>query len=492
MAVAVQRLAPASAAQTIGAREAAGYTAAMYLVRGTAMAKSVILAALLGPHGYGAVTLFITTLGYLTYLDVGAFHAQNREVPMAQRDDRRRADEVVATAWGVTLAAASVASGVALMVAVLQILSAVPGNPSVWAALAIAVLTQQAAGFHHSLCSALKRFQLQATVLGVITAVDFGVSVVSGVMFGARGVIWVTAVATGLQFLLLRRALPKLAPRFDLKKTLELARIGLPIEAVWLANMNLIALDKVVIVAAFGTTSVGLYTLAGASGALLAIAPQAVAALLAPRLLTAMASPGRAGSAFKAVAHSITLAALTAGAVLPASLVALPFMTALLLPHYEDAITAGQVLLVASAILAASTPLATFLNGLSKQTVVLRWYVTAAVANIAIDGAFIGLGWGITAIAVGSLLSYSALVIVLCLIASRESAGRASHLAAPFAPLLVSAALGVAIEAALVASGKDRSIWALGIAGLTFVVSAMVVWPRARGASRTLTEALTA
>ena len=51
------------------------------------------------------------------------------------------------------------------------------------------------------------------------------------------------------------------------------AKIGVPIELMWLAQMNVVGVDKVVVLFGLNVKSLGYYTIAGLGGVLVSIGP---------------------------------------------------------------------------------------------------------------------------------------------------------------------------------------------------------------------------
>ena len=408
--------------------QAARYTALTYVARLSLVAKAFLLASLLGPHSYGLVAAFTTFVAYAAYLDLGLFNAQNREIPLLRGGGRAAESRRVASlAFGGVVSVATVACSTLAGLAALQAAGVVGGNPFFFAALALAIGAQQLAGFRNSLCYAEQQFDVQARGLAFAAGLDLAVSLVAAARWGATGVLAVAAVGPLVQHLVLRRT-PALAvrPRLEPRAILRLVRIGIPIGLVWFASTNLIALDKLVVLAAFGRTELGLYTLAGAAGALLMVAPNALANLFAPRVLELIGSAPNGGAAARLMEVAVLGASLAGGALAAVAIVLLPALVPRVLPDYAGAVTAAQVLVVASAVLACLTPLVTYMIGRGRQWRVVGIYAAATAFNLALDVTLVLLGFGITAVAVGSLVSYVVLAAAMHLHA-RSSLGHAAR-----------------------------------------------------------------
>ena len=448
--------------------QAARYTALTYVARLSLVAKAFLLASLLGPHSYGLVAAFTTFVAYAAYLDLGLFNAQNREIPLLRGGGRTAESRRVASlAFGGVVSIATIACTALAGVAALQAAGVVGGSPFFFAALAFAIGAQQLAGFRNSLCYAERQFDVQARGLALAAGLDLAVSLIAAARWGATGVLAVAAVGPLVQHLVLRRTPAlRVRPRLEPRMTLRLVQIGIPIGLVWFASTNLITLDKLVVLAALGRTELGLYTLAGAAGALLMVAPNALANLFAPRVLELIGSAPNGAAAARLTEVAVLGASLAGGALAAVAIVLVPALVPHVLPAYVDGIAAAQVLVVASAVLACLTPLVTNLIGRGRQWRVVAVYAAATGFNLALDVALVALGFGITAVAVGSFVSYVALAAAL----HAEARSSLSHVVRSLAAVLCAPAIAFAavrlLDVGAAGNGPVRGGLALAVVAL--------------------------
>lgn len=436
-----------------------GYALAMYSVRIAAVLKNLLLAWFLGPAQFGFVAAFLTFLTYSAYLDLGLFHAIYREIPMLRgAGEQRRIARVVDTAFGGSLVLGGTAAAALLLLSFLEAVNVAPGPWWLGLGLALAVLGQQFAGVPYNVALGEGRLGPLGRALTIAAAADLAASVGGGIAWGAAGAVALGSVGLFVQFVLVRGFLP-VKPRFrwDLREAKRLAAVGIPIALIWFSNANFIAIDKVVALVGLGKASLGLYTLATAASGLVMVGPVAVATRFWPRILHRLGESPAARGAFSAAAAGAHAAATVAGSLLVVGLVAAPVLTHALLPEYESAVRAAQILLAGSALLASTFPLTAYLIGRGSQWRVVRVYALTSLVNIALDAVLLGLGFGITGIAAGSLVSYAlfAVTIQATVAAFDATPGAFATLLRSCAPLAL---------AALVGGGLSGLLYGLGLA----------------------------
>lgn len=400
-----------------------GYTAAMYAVRLLPLLKATVVAAILGPTDYGLIALFALCLSYAAYLDLGVFHGQNREIPLHNgRGETETAGEIARAAQAVTLLGAAAATAILVLASVLSNYLGQPTSSVFILSLALAVVAQQAALYRVSLCYAEMRFALQATALTVGAVVDGAGVICIVAIFGVEAGLAAMSVGFVVQYMVLRRGLGRvLRPSWNLRWMRRLIAVGLPIEMVWLANTNLVGVDKLVALVGFDQTALGLYSLAAAAGTMVMVGPAAVAAYMAPRLTEALgrhgATPFVMERMWVTVATVSALAGLTAGVLL----VLVPWTTRTLLPEYVAALEPARLLIVASALLSTLMPIATVMVGLGRQWVLVAVYTLNAAVNLMVDIVLVVAGAELWGIAAASAVSYLWLLLAVHVLAARES-----------------------------------------------------------------------
>lgn len=422
------------------------YALAMYFVRIVGLLKSFLLSWYLGPSAFGLVAAFLTFLAYSAYLDFGLCNAVFRELPMLRGAGKTdRIGRLVDTAFGGSLL---LGLGGAILLAVFSGLEAVGVAPGPWwlgLGLALGLFAQLLAGVPYNVGLGEGHFPQVGRSLAIAATVDLAASVGAGFAWGPKGAVLLGSLGLVVQFVLVR-GLIDAKPRFhwDAREARRLASIGIPIAVIWFSNANFIMIDKVVALVGLGKASLGLYALATAASSLAMVGPVAVATRVGPRVFERIGASSEGQPALAAARAGTNLAAKVSGLLLVAGVLTLPAVTRALLPDYAPAARAAQILLAGGAILASTFPLTTYLIGRGMQWRVVRVYGVAAALNLILDVIFLRLGYGITGIAAGSLISYVLFSLaVQKTVATLDQTPRAlSRIASAFAPLVLASLAG--------------------------------------------------
>lgn len=392
-----------------GLAGASRYVIALYGVRLLALVKSALLAALLGPSSFGVLSAVATVLAYTAFLDVGLFHAMNREVPMLRgSNDSAEAVRVIRASRSGSLATGFTAAAIMAGCSALQAYGILDGNWWLSALLSLAVAMQTLAGMLHALCYAEMRFDLQARALTVATFVDLAFSMAGAYLFGVAGALSGFVLAPLVQWVVLRRGFGPIALLWDFPLMWRLIGIGVPIGLVWLANTNLVGLDKLVILFGLGPEPLGLYSIAAVAGTLVTIGPNAVSQMITPRVLEKAGRQENSGS-LNLVRRSQEVSGMVGGTVAAIGIAVVPVAIAVMLPAYRAAVPSAQVLMIASAVFGLVHPLVGYFVAQMRQLEVAAWYLSFGFANVLVDVVLLRAGMGLVGVASGSLLTYLAL-----------------------------------------------------------------------------------
>lgn len=382
------------------------YVITLYGVRLLALVKSAVLAGVLGPSGYGVLSAFATFLAYTAFLDLGLFHAMNREVPMMRgAGERESALRVIRATRAGSLLSGCAGGVVILAYSALQAAGAVGGEWWISFLLACAVALQTIAGMLHSLCYAEQRFDLQANAMTASTGFDVAFSLFGGILFGVPGALSGFLAGPIAQWLVLRSGLEPIRPLWDFRLIRTLSTLGIPIGLVWVANTNLVGLDKIVILSALGSTQLGLYSIASVAGALVVVGPTAVSQLVNPRVLEKIGAQEHLGS-LELVRRTQEVSGLVGGTVAAVGIAAVPGAVVFALPEYIEAIPSAQVLMIASAVFGLVHPLVGYFVAHRKQLEIAAWYFGFGAFNVILDLVLLSRGFGLLGVAFGSLATY--------------------------------------------------------------------------------------
>jgi O-antigen/teichoic acid export membrane protein len=184
-------------------------------------------------------------------------------------------------------------------------------------------------------------------------------------------------------------------------------RTGVPLAAIALVEQSLLSVDQLLVMAFLSLRDLGLYNVAFVLAEAVRTLGAAAATVLGPRLLREHA---RAGGRLEAIRRHTLQPVLVYACALPLPIALLwiggGFALARFYPAYGGAVGPMQVLLVASTFLVVLGGVTTFLFAIDKHPRNLLFLTPALAFNVVLDLVLLRLGWGLMAIAAGSLVTY--------------------------------------------------------------------------------------
>jgi O-antigen/teichoic acid export membrane protein len=369
--------------------------------------KVLAVARLLSPESYGAFGVLAVLINYAQFLELGASTAAFRDFAAAVgRADPREAWRAAGRMATLKLLATALLAAGALAAALL------PGVPHV---LRQALVALPAIAVSSALLS-----QVLLHLQGEGRAHDYGRVTVLAAVADLVLCAGLTAVA-GLPGLLVASALSPLAavgwaaarralarPRWIERPTLTAyLRTGLPLAAIALVDQSLVSVGQVLVMTLLSLRDLGLYNVAFVLAEGVRTLGMAAATVLGPRLLREHA---RAGGRLEAIRRHTLQPVLVYARALPLPIALLwvggSFALARFYPAYAGGVAAMQVLLLASNFLVVVGGVTTFLFAIDRHPSNLLFITPALVVNVAIDLVLLRLGWGLMAVAAGSLATY--------------------------------------------------------------------------------------
>jgi O-antigen/teichoic acid export membrane protein len=467
------------------ARDALALALSSVVARVVLLARGIVAAAVLGPAGFGAWNALGLVLDYGAYASAGAAQGLDLRLPAAERSGAAaESRRLLAGAWALTAAAFGVfALGVAIVLA--------RGAPVLRAGTGPgpALLMLAAAGVQLAIQQAASALKARGRFAPVSQA-----AALQAVLGGGLGLAWVAPLglwglaggwlAGGLAALArLRIAAPDvpLAPR-GLRTGAALAWAGAPVFGFFLASLVLRSVDRLALVGAGAQEALGLYSLGLMAAGSVLYLPEALAAVLYPRI--AAASAGALDLA--ATRAEVVRAQRALTVVLPLAVaIAMVWVDPVLhawLPRYRGGAGAMRVLAFGALLLSAATLPGYWLLGRGRA-----WGTLAAAAACAALTAVLVTGVAARAprpapVAVAACVGYAAFALLLVVASSRDlleddgerlGFGAASLLPAAWAGATAFAVCGIG-PAAPVGGALLRSV-AVGVA------YAPVAWWLGRG-----------
>jgi len=404
-----------------------------YLARAAVLARGVVSAVALGPQGFGSWNALNLVLDYGQYASLGALQGLDLRLPGAVvRGEAAAARSLMAGAWGVVVAGALSA---ALVLAALL----ARGVPALttglgWQAPALmlaAAWLQLAIQYHASVLKARGRFQVVSGALAAQALVGGGLGIALVFRLGIWGLLagWLAGGVLALAWL--RVATPG-APWVPgaWREGLRLALTGLPVFGFFAASLVLRSVDRLAFVRYGDREGLGHYSLGLMAAGLVLYVPEAVAAVLYPRIAAAAegARDDRRTRDEVARAHRAISVLLPLPVAL--AIVWAPPLVAQLLPAYRDGVVALQVLAFGALALSTATVPAYWLLGSGRARELLAAGIAGAGLNALLVFGVAASDPRPTSIAIAATAGYTMFAAGMVTLAARELFARGSARAA--------------------------------------------------------------
>jgi O-antigen/teichoic acid export membrane protein len=386
---------------------------ASMVARALTVAKGLVVAKLVAPEIYAVSGVISIILAYAQYADLGTSNAALRNMTEAiGRSDDKEATRSAAWLGGLKLASIVVVALGALA------FSRWPGldaslrlGLTVLPAIALPTAMQTVILLQWQAHSRIKDFS-RAT--RIAAALDFVFSVSLTWVWGLPGLLAAAALAPALvlAWSALRGPVvwPSLPPVAVLRRY---TAVGAPFIALALIDHNLIYVDQLIVLRYFTLHDLGVYNIALIATEAVRIVGIATGVVIGPRLIRELASVGGEVRAIRdRTLRPVKLHACFVPFLVTGLWFAGGYFITGFYPRYVDSVRPMQILLLAFYFLVINGGVTTFLFAINKHGRNLLIIIPALLFNIVIDILLIEAGWGLLAIAVGSLITYILYLVV--------------------------------------------------------------------------------
>ena len=326
------------------------------------MTGGLLTTRLVEPQTLGLFNGIGLVLAYAPFLQLGILTGLNRELPyFIGAGDRRRADQMAASAQAWALCVGSVVAGGLFLGAAWY---SEKGRWEYSAGLA----TNGLLGFlffysQNSLQTTYRTSHEFAKIAIANVASNFAnlalVPIV--VLLGFYGLCLRALLAAALNAQLLWRWRPfRIKPAWNRGHLTDLLKVGAPIFGVALVWSWWTAMDSTLVLKYMGTRGLGLYSLSLMAGSAISLLPTSVAQMVYPRMAEAY---GRSGNIREVLTIAQRPTIFLVAIMMPIALACwhvLPVMAPVLLPRYTAGIRAAQWSLVCASVLAVDVPVILF------------------------------------------------------------------------------------------------------------------------------------
>lgn len=440
------------------------FALSQYLSRAMLLARGLVAAAALGPAGFGAWNALVLILDYGSYASLGALYGLDLELPpaVASRDEPR-ADRALRGAWGLTLL-----GGALFAVLVAAYLAA-----GTWLAVTgwgwgppllmlAAVFVQLAFHYHAAALRARGDFVTVSTAVTLQALIGGGIGLLTVWRAGVWGLLWGWLIGGVVALARLRRSTgrPPLEPVSPVNG-LPLAIAGFPLFAYFALTLVLRSLDRIALVRFGGNEALGRYSIGLIAAGLVLYPPEAVAAVLFPRLAAAAeGARDAARTRHEVVRAQRALALLLPPAVALGAIWAEPIVRALL-PAFTPGVPALRILAIGALLMAGATLPGYTLLGLGKGLRTLPWAAAAVVVSGLLIFSVAASAPRATSVAMAAAAGQGCFAVLVLILGARELTLGAESRALVLATL-VPAAWAVGLTALMLAVGGNgwtAAVW---------------------------------
>ena len=452
------------------------YGASRAASQGLMSARGILLASLLGPEKFGVWALFRLVMLYGSFASLGVFRGLELKVAQARSSEGRDSffgREASGSALSMTLAFTG-AVGVASLVA-----SFLVSNRDVQLVLrvfAAAVVLEALAAYALTYLRAsgrLKRYGLSELGLALVNLV---MVVLLALGWGISGAFSGYLLAALVVLPLVLRQVP-VALRFSWSEGRHLLHIGMPVALTSMLGIALAGVDRLVVGAFAGMTSLGFYAFAVSVSGLTASLSWVVRTVALPEVYASAKDDGTSSALREHFVGTILPYSQIYPLLVGVLAIAVGPAVALLLPQYLEAVPAARVVIFAG-VTAGFVSLGSLgVVAAGQQRVLPVLSVVLLLMNATLSYMALKLGFGILGVAVGTLLSRFAFGLsILGVTAKRAELERSGRFAMRVSfPLLWCAAVVFALDRWLGGIDLESSVISL----LTYLLLVAPLYPAA-------------
>jgi O-antigen/teichoic acid export membrane protein len=339
-------------------RDTLGLAVSQYVARGMLLARGVLAAVALGPAGFGQWNALNLILDYGGYASGGALQGLDLRLPVpVARGDAREAQRLLAGAWSMVLAGGT-------LFALLLVGALASGRPMLlrglgWNApllMLAAALLQLVLQYHGSALRARGRFGAVSGSAAVQALLGGGLGLALVWRFGIPGLLWGWLAGTLVAVAWARLAAPDVPLRPGAPAGgLALMRSGFVVFGVFAVSLVLRSVDRLALIHYGTPADLGAYSLGLMAAGLVLYVPEAAAAVLYPRIVSAAGEVGDRGVARAQVSRAHGALAVLLPLAVAVAMVWVSPALAWWLPRYRDAAEAVRLLALGALLLSAST-----------------------------------------------------------------------------------------------------------------------------------------
>lgn len=384
------------------------FTFANYCGQFLAMVRGVVVAKFLSPTVYGyfgglSLIQFYSAQGHL-----GILHGLNRELSIKKgANDLDGYDEIKNTSFcSILLLAVLLSLGVLLYA---QVTDQYYSKYMVWGMrfFGLAIMLQHLEMVYHSILRAEHRINLISISRLLFAFANILLVIILLPFWGFYGVLVALLAASALSCLfLIGKSRLKFSFQINRALVISLMKTGLPISFMFLVEVILTSVDRVMIIRYLDTAQLGYYSIAVTICEALSRLPNAVVYTYFPKILEKYGETGEIASLKNHFELPSLILGVSVAFFIGIAFLLIGILIANFLPAYREAIVPSKVLLFSVFFMALGQMANRVLIAIKKNRLVIFLQISVIFLSIALNYIFIKSGYGILGVAMGTTISY--------------------------------------------------------------------------------------
>ncbi len=369
--------------------------------------QAVITARILGPALYGVLQIYRLILMYSMHAGLGILWAMLRDIPFYKgKGEFEKIEEIKNVTFTSNMFLAFIGS---LLIVIIAFFFRKSGSISMWGVSLIAVIAieQHLQYYLEHYLLAQKQFALRSKVKIVYTLTNLVGVCVLGYFFKLWGVL----IAMLFSFSIVNQYTMRVArfrPRFvvNIKETIRLIKIGVPILGNGVSNNLMSSVDKFMIIKFFDTTTLGYYGLATMIKQFMEVLYMSIFMTIFPNLAEQL---GKSNNDIKSIKNYILKPMVVSAYLSPLFLgtiaLVIPFAIKYFLPQYSTVTFITQIVIVSFFFGILQAGILNFLIATKKIYHIYPFRVAAITLNVLLVYIAVKLNMGLLGVTLGTVAS---------------------------------------------------------------------------------------
>lgn len=389
-------------------RDTSFFSGGTYIAQTMFFIRGFLNATILGPTLYGLWAALNIILKYANYVHLGSQNAMSREVPYHNgRSSKEGMDKARNVGFTICLVTNLIFSSILIVIALFLWKRLAFNEALGLITIALLAFITSIYVFYQASLIAVKRFLLisKARVIFAILSVILTLILVPHFKIYGVYIIALAISLSGLIYLWLREPY-RLSLNFDMREISKLIKIGFPIMSINFLEGTMVSIGGIAVMTLLGKTNMGYYAVAMLAGNFLMYFPDSIRIAFEPHIYQRYGETHEILELKKYLFKPTVVMSLLFPIILAFYYTACTFFIRHFLPKYIVSIYPLLIILIARFFLSFSPTAIAIITAINKQRFLIPVYLGSIIIVSISSLLFIKMGFGITAVAIGLLLSF--------------------------------------------------------------------------------------